>query len=369
MLNRRRLLAVCALLLGVVVGGAFVVWSRPQVVVIPAPIPQAGADPAPLETPLDQRFGLTEESIAKGRAYGDQFAPLELSLGQDTARANARPWHLYVPLDLPGKPAGQHFANTAQEVGDCTAWSFKNAIRQRLAVQIARGKSRDFADPFSPYNYGTARVSIGKGQIGCRSDGSVQSWNAEAYRQFGWISEAEAGIPYSGRLAKEWGCRGVPAQLIELGKQRAGAIAPVRTAAAARDAIVAGYQLPCASMFGTRTIRAIDGRMVARRDDRWAHAMCLDGYDGSGDRRWFHFTNSWGPTAHAAPIDDSPPGGFWISWDDCEWIMSTGDCWALGDVAGFDVQDPIDWSIFDPITSLQSAPRGPPAESQPLIAR
>ena len=67
------------------------------------------------------------------------------------------------------------------------------------------------------------------------------------------------------------------------------------------------------------------------------HQMCVDAYDGSSPSgaRYFHVQNSWGPNAHPKPIDGSPPGGFWVTEAEIEYITAQGDSWAFSDFEGF----------------------------------
>lgn len=296
-------------------------------------------------TPPEARFGLAEN-------YQELSAPIVAAAkpllivgadGQDNARKNVRLWEARL------KVSGSHFANTPQQIGDCVSWGAKNAIRYRLAVQTALGRSREGGDPFSPFLYGVARVTYGHGNPPCRSDGAVGAYAAEGFRDYGWITDDESGVAYSGKIARDWGCKGPPRELLAKGAARKGGdIAPAKSVEEMRDALCNGYPVTIASEFGTKTIRPQDGRQVASRNDRWPHQMCLIGYDGSvGDgREYFYVINSWGANAHPQPLQNEPPGGFWITWKDAEWIARTGDCWAFSDVPGFQAQE-IDWSVFD----------------------
>lgn len=260
---------------------------------------------------------------------------------QDNRAANVRLWHFEKSANK-----GQFLANIPQEVGDCVSWGAANAVDLAQCVQIVRdGRDEELHRAFPPYIYGVSRVLVGKGRL--RGDGSVGAWAAEAVREHGVLRGDLPGCPaYSGRLAREWGKDGPPSQFVrEAEKFCVRTVSPIRTADEARDAICNGYPVTIASDFGSKTMKPQDGRIVARRDDHWSHQMCLDGYDGSGSRVYFHVRNSWGPNAHPQPIDDSPPGGFWITEDDCRYIVRQGDSFAFSEFDGFPAQ-PLDLRVL-----------------------
>lgn len=294
-------------------------------------------------TPVEHRYGLADgfkdvadQSFA---AYPRAFA---IAGDEDNSQKNVRLWHAVFRVN-----GGKHIPNVAQQTGDCVSFGLANAIAYRLAVQSAeRGMSGTY-DPFEPFLYGLSRVTIGKNSPSCRSAGAFPSYAIEGFKQHGFLLAAEAGASYSGRLADDWGCKGPPRDLFAKAKERTGGDAyPIRSAAEARDAICNGYPLTVASDFGTRTIRAKDGKQVARWDDKWPHQMCGNGYDGSGVEDYFYILNSWGAGAHPAPLGDEPPGGFWIDWLTMDRICKSGEVWAVNVVPGFDKSE-LDWSVWD----------------------
>ena len=296
-------------------------------------------------TPLEFRYGLAENHVELAAPIVASKPPRMLAAlaGEDHATKNVRLW------DAAIKSYGQHFENIPQQIGDCVSWGAANAIRYRHAVQVAQGHQPMRGPPFPPYLYGIARVTYGNRSIPCRSDGAIGAYAAEGFAKFGFITADEAGTPYGGKLAKQWGCDGPPSNLLTIGQKRAGGdVAPVKSGLEMRDAICNGYPVTVASMFGTRTIRERDGRQVATRNDRWAHQMCAIGYDGSlaAGREYVYLINSWGADAHPQPMQNEPPGGFWITLQDADWIARTGDCWAFSDVPGF-AADELDFSILN----------------------
>lgn len=273
------------------------------------------------------------ESMPRFQISGDD--------GQDNETKNVRLWTFsQAVLD------GQHIPNIAQQTGDCVSFAAANAVMYLQAKQLALDRRHEqFRPIFPPHIYGGSRVTIGKGQI--RGAGSVGAWAAEWVREAGVLRSDIPGVPaYSGRIADEWGRRGVPAEFIEASKPyKIETVALVRTAKQARDAICNGYPVTIASDFGTKTIKPVDGRMVATWNGRWLHAMCLIAYDGSGKEPLFYCLNSWGPNAHPKPLQGEPPGGFWIRFNDVERIVRQGDSFAYSDFTGFPAKE-IDFTVF-----------------------
>jgi hypothetical protein len=284
--------------------------------------------------------GLAPDHTAEAAAIAESIPELQIvGDDQDNSRRNVRLWQATLAV------LGEHRKNYPQEVGDCTAFGAKNAVETMQCVQIQQGSDAKFRHVYPPYFYGIARKQIGGGRL--RGDGAVGAWVAKAANEFGVLASDEMSCPpYSGAVAKQWGASGPPAWAITAGKQRlVQAVAHVTTAAQARDAICNGYPVTIASDFGTKTIRPIDGRQVARWDASWAHQMCLTAYDGSGSVPRFYCENSWGAPAHPKPLQGEPPGGFWIDVTDVDRICRQGDCWAFSSFAGFPAQQ-LDFSVF-----------------------
>lgn len=256
--------------------------------------------------------------------------------GQDNTKANVRLWD-WVKL----ANNGEHLPNYAQETGDCVSFGAKNAAEYFTYAAVGKGTlNGDVKLIFPPHIYGGSRVTVGKKQLG-RSAGSVGAWAAQWVADYGVLARDVSGVPeYSGKLADKWGWEGVPKQFVDASREFTfSTVAPVRDAADARDAICNGYPVTIASDFGTKTIRVKDGRRVAVRNARWPHQMCLVGYDGSASEPYFYVLNSWGETAHPAPLQGEPPGGFWITQSDCEYIVRQGDSFAYSGFEGFPSND------------------------------
>jgi hypothetical protein len=242
---------------------------------------------------------------------------------------------------------GHHVPNYPQQVGDCVAFGVKNAVEYLQCNEIARGPPQTFRSIYPPYVYGTSRVQIGKGRL--RGDGSVGAWAAKAVQQYGVLaSDAPQAPKYSGSVARDWGRSGPPQPAIDEAKQwLVKTVAQVTTPEAVRDAICNGYPVTIASNFGSKNFDQKDGRLVARGNGSWNHQMCIIAYDGdeASGEKYFYVINSWGEKAHPAPLQGEPPGGFWITWAQCQKIVKQGDSFAFSGFDGFPAQD-LDFRIF-----------------------
>lgn len=249
---------------------------------------------------------------------------------------------------------GDHLPNYPQQVGDCVSFGVKNAVEYLECRQIYHeGKTHRFRPIYPPYPYATSRVLVGKKRI--KGDGSVGAWAAKAVQEYGLLFADEASVPeYSGRIARDWGRNGPPEEFLRLAREYpVETVAKVSTADEVCNAVCNGYPVTIASNFGTRTIREVDGRMVANWDARWAHQMCIVGYDGSQTRKYFYVLNSWGENAHPQPLNGEPPGGFWITWDDCDRIVDQGDSFAYSDFEGFPAAE-LDFTIIGQQTAAHT---------------
>lgn len=333
----QRIAAVCLIAGGGLLLG--IVHSNVEFDTTPEQVRQGWAGPAIVEEAQPLVAGLKPFQLVD-----DEGRPVV----QANENANVRHW------DAVLKHRGSHLPNYPQKTGDCVSFGGKNALEhaQYHAIETyalmaeagltPRGPPPAFRPIATYYLYGYSRVNIGKGRLG-RSAGSVGAWLAKGVQEGGVLALDEPGCPpYSGQLADEIGFKGPPQEWIDKAKgQLVRAVAPVQSAEQVRDAVVNGHTVTIASNFGTKTIRPQDGRMVARWDDTWYHQMCVLAYDGSAasGKKYFYVLNSWGATAHPAPMQNEPPGGFWVEWSDMDKIAKQGDSWAFSLFDGFKAFD------------------------------
>ena len=75
--------------------------------------------------------------------------------------------------------------------------------------------------------------------------------------------------------------------------------------------------------------------------------MCFIGCeDRPGRDKGCYCLNSWGVDAHPKPLNDEPPGGFWVDWQSVQRMVAQGDSWAYSDFDGFPDEGKADWNAF-----------------------
>lgn len=240
---------------------------------------------------------------------------------------------------------GRHLPTFRQEIGDCVSMGAANACNYLLCVQIitSRGLPQEYHPSFQPFIYGISRVQIGGGGLG--GDGSNGVWAARGLQQYGTLPADAKGVPpYSGSVARAWGRRpGPPAEFLPIAaKNLVKTAAKVTRWEDARDALVNGYPVTIASNvgFAMRPDNAAK-KLYGVPSGSWAHQMCLIGYDPAPEPS-FYVINSWGENAHGAPLDDAPPGGFWIKSSACQRVVAQGDSFALSEQIGFPARE---WNL------------------------
>lgn len=243
------------------------------------------------------------------------------------------------------KVLGQHIPNFPQQIGDCVSFGAANAVMYLQCVQALKDPIK-YRPVFQPFLYGTSRVLVGKGRLGCNSDGSVGSWAAAAVQDFGILFADESGVPsYSGSIAKQWGCKkSAFEKFLPIAKEfPVQSVAQVTTWQQVRDALINGYPVTVASNQGFTmrgTIR--DGKLWLTPRGNWAHQMAIIGYDPSPEP-CFCILNSWGPTAHGAPAGNDPPGSFWTTAKTVDRMVKQGDSFTFSALKGFPAQ--WDWDL------------------------
>lgn len=325
--------------------------------------------PFPRSTPEAVRYGYVPEERQTFEAEvfawsqpGFQLVDAEgRPVVQDNARANVRLWQCVTAAN------GSYPQNKPQLIGDCTGHGGKHAIEGTSGGQIAGGQKSSWRPVDSTFLYAAGRVFILKGSI--RGDGATGHSIAQAAKEYGVLPADDPRLPpYTAEMAREWGRKGPPQWAVEeAAKYKVRTVALMRTPAEVRDAVCNGYGVTIASSYGSTDIRPRDGRMVARRNTSWNHQMCIDGYDGSTGTPYWHVKNSWGENEHPQPIDDSPPGGFWITEKDLEFILRNNgypDSWAFSDFDGF----PVRALKFDFLSQRRAAGKTDRSTSRTLVA-
>lgn len=112
-------------------------------------------------------------------------------------------------------------------------------------------------------------------------------------------------------------------------------IGKVTTYEQIRDAITNGYPVCVASSIGFNMRPRVDkGKNWGVTFGHWNDAMTLIGVDDDDRRPGCYGVHHWGDV-HGKPIDDAPPGGFWIDADVITKMAKMDDAWAVSELQGF----------------------------------
>lgn len=241
----------------------------------------------------------------------------------------------------------KHLPAFYQEVGSCVGQGKAKCEWYLMHVEkVLKGDREIPILPYEPYGYAQSRVC---GGISGMQDGSFGSAAAEAAKKYGVLSSELQGLPafktngetitWPGKIDREWGNRGAPSQWITEGQKHL-----VRTTAVLKnhdDAVAAlanGYPITIASDWGgMMTPPIVSGVRLNKRVTQWMHQMMISDF-------WFHpqlglifyVNNSWGENAHGDSPDGSPPGGFWITKDEFNYIARQNEAIAYSDLDGFE---------------------------------
>ena len=310
---------------------------------------------SPLQiTPAEARFGWDEHvAQQEAPAIAASMPKFAIRDGEGNvvsgAGKNAELWKFAKLVN-----GGKHIATWQQQSGDCVSMGWSNAIAYRMAFQIAKDQRNEVLKiPFAPYAYGTSRVLVGGRQLG-RGKGSIGAWAAQASLSWGVLPTDKAnelGYVYSGQLADKWGWEGPPKVTTDYGsKFRIRTVSQVRSWEDVRDSLVHGFPVTVASNVGfDGGSYDRDGKRWLRAGGSWPHQMCFIGVeDREGRTKGAYCINSWGVNAHPKPLNDEPPGGFWVDWQAVQRMVSQGDSWAYSDFDGFPSEDAdgADWNAF-----------------------
>lgn len=246
------------------------------------------------------------------------------------------------------KLRGKHLLTSRQNIGSCVGHGKYNAERTLMDADIViRGDAEEPKELFEPYGYGRSRYHAG---IGGSGDGSTGSGAAKAAMADGVLlrdlsglsgwSESGDTINWSGQVDHQWsnGSRIDDKWLTEGRKHLVRSAAMVTTYEQVRDAIANGYPVTVASNRGFRAFPEDKGKRWGTPGGSWAHQMCFIGVDDDPARPGAYCWNSWGASAHPAPVDDAPPGGFWVDAEVVASMVRQQDSFAFSQFDGFPAQ-------------------------------
>lgn len=228
---------------------------------------------------------------------------------------------------------GDYPAYVRQEIGDCTSFGSAHAVDLLQCVEIVIGKEPiSYLETCTEFIYGVGREianMLGGG------DGCYGVAVAKALTTVGAVPRKLVG-PYSGRRAKEWGGRGVPAEMKTAAAPfKLGSSAMVTTCDELDAALANGY--PCAGGFSQGFTMHRDANGCCQQSGRWGHEQCITGRRRRGGRREYLMCQSWGPNVPDGPqTDDQPNFSFWIDETAAASIVSQNDFLAFSKFPGFE---------------------------------
>lgn len=258
---------------------------------------------------------------------------------------------------------GKHIAYVHQLTGSCVGAGGSNMLRTLGRVEIAQGEPEQWPgkEIWWPYTYGQSRRLAG---IGGQGEGSFGSAWAQAIVEAGdfaqdevpnlpaFDDDGEGWLQLSRSIELQWsnGAAYNKEPFLSAGRRHlVRSASPVRSSEEAAAALANGYPLTIASNFGTHTIqpRGNPAINVATWDDTWPHQMYVDeAWDHPSLGLVFRIGNNWGPSAHPAPTQGEPPGGFYVTAATFDKITASRDCecFAFSKFEGFPVRT-LDWLI------------------------
>ena len=232
----------------------------------------------------------------------------------------------------------------AQKTGDCVSWGSRNARDTTRACQILAKKR-----PESWFRSGATEPTYGARGHG--GQGMNPATASMFERDVGFLYRTNyEGVcdltEYNVSLGIGWGRRGVPDAVKKLcSEQKVGTITKARTQEDVEDLLFNGYGIHSGQSAGWEA--GSNKRGIHGRSGSWNHDMATVGYDSTLE--FFPFPvrmimNSWGAWNQKPKGWPDNAYGPWIpgmiltSADDYEVCVSSGSCWAYGDVDGYPPQ-------------------------------
>ena len=235
-------------------------------------------------------------------------------------------------------------AHDQNGTGCCVGEGFSTAVEILTAVGIIiNNEAHEYHDISASAVYALSR-EVGNYLV--NNDGSTGADAAKSLMEYGCISCDEAGDdnrtnPKHAQTAKKWGKSGLSADLKRLAAaHKIRSAARVRTPEEVRAALINGYPVPICSSVGFEPFRRND-QGLCKPGGSWPHCMCIVGY--RADRKHFLVLQSWGESVPPGPksmpvgysADDQPNCSFWIDWNTCQRIVSSGESYALSSFDGY----------------------------------
>lgn len=238
--------------------------------------------------------------------------------------------------------------------GSCVSFGATRALGVTAACDIyIRNEQERYKLLFNPNAiYGIIRTD----HLG-RWDGANGWMAAESLKKYGVLHQRVYGdidlTNSTDKDARRWAATGLPQELYEYAKEhQVIASAVVKTVDEVKAAVQNGYGVILCANVSYHSVRDDQG-FARRTPEGWAHCLALVGYRGpNSGREGFCIANSWGgPEGRwiSGPIwpEDQPFGSFWITPENLQVHLKSGDCYAIAGYNGFKRRE-LRWDeIFD----------------------
>lgn len=260
----------------------------------------------------------------------------------------------YIP-DQFVTPDRKYLKNISQIIGSCVGFGAGNMALYASVVDAMIRKQREkIMVPFVPYHYGRGRLHSG---IRGPGSGSFGSGQAEALAEDGFLAFDAEGVPslrtnssciqWTRDIEYKWsdGAR-IPDEFVTAGRKHlfpvAARVTSVEQAKTLQDSF---YTLTLASNWGGLSKCPVrDGVLLNRHAGVWNHQMWSpDHIEHPTLGLLFWIGNQWlnvmrHGTDPGGEWDNgygAPPGGFYITADDMDYIIRQREVFAFADPAGF----------------------------------
>lgn len=244
-------------------------------------------------------------------------------------------------LSLPFKSAMKFqadiFADEPQVGPDCTTHACRNATDTSRAVEIdIRGEPESWEARGATEGLYGYRGNTGDGMNPGRATDFCIKYGLLLRKKYPFADLSTYKFSYG----NNWGRSGPPAALLAEAKLHpCKYFLRIKSVEEARDALAAGYGIHCGSQYGNDGTR--NARGLATWTTSWNHDMAWGAADDSGGDLEFLVLQSWGNWNRGGqpPWGPIPNGSFIISSRDAARMIAGGECWAIGDVAGWPAKD------------------------------
>jgi hypothetical protein len=241
--------------------------------------------------------------------------------------------------------SGKHLPADLQTIGDCVSHGFGRGVDYLYCCKQSAGLVDGYVEgqtsAMTEYIYGASRQE--GGGLGS-TDGSVGAWAVQGLLKDGY--PFREGVPYDGQKAKQYGLRGVPADLKKLAVGRLlQDYALLKTPTDMANALKSGSPCPICSNQGFTMTRDSNG--VCKPQGTWGHCMLVIGVYKVANNWNFVILQSWGQNTPSGPIPSVgfPDNAFGCDWNTMGRIIAQGDSYALSGMSGWQPISDVTWMM------------------------